>query len=149
MMQVTCRDLRVHAGDTALLDGVSVAFEAPALVGILGPNGAGKSTLLRCLAGYRRPDRGEVLWNGRPLAEWAAAERGSACGYCPQQFEPAWDYSVAEIVGLGRDRNPIGAPAVDETLRAHGVSSAPIPPASSRARNRRTCRSCKRTSSSW
>lgn len=123
MMQVTCRDLRVHAGDTALLDGVSVAFEAPALVGILGPNGAGKSTLLRCLAGYRRPNRGEVLWNGRSIAAWAATERGSVCGYCPQQFEPAWDYSVAEIVGLGRDRNPLGAPAVDETLRAHGVEA--------------------------
>lgn len=123
MMQVVCRDLRVQAGGAALLDGVSVAFEAPALVGILGPNGAGKSTLLRTLAGYRRPDRGEVLWNGRFLAAWSATERGSACGYCPQQFEPAWDYSVAEIVGLGRDRNPLGAPIVDETLRVHGVES--------------------------
>lgn len=123
MMHVTCRDLRVQAGNTALLDGVSVAFEAPALVGILGPNGAGKSTLLRCLAGYRRPDRGEVSWSGRPLTAWTATERGSACGYCPQQFEPAWDYSVTEIVGLGRDRNPVGAPAVDETLWAHGVEA--------------------------
>lgn len=122
MTRIECRELGVRAGETTLLHGVSLSFEAPALVGILGPNGAGKSTLLRCLAGYRRPDRGAVLWNGRPLASWAATERGSACGYCPQQFQPAWDYSVAEIVALGRDRNPIGAPTIDETLRAHGVA---------------------------
>lgn len=121
MMRLECRELGARAGGTVLLDGVNLTFEAPALVGILGPNGAGKSTLLRCLAGYRRPDRGEVLWGGRPLASWTAAERGSVCGYCPQQFAPAWDYSVAEIVALGRDRNSVGAPAVDETLREHGV----------------------------
>ena len=123
MMRVECRDLSARAGETALLDGVSLAFEAPALIGILGPNGAGKSTLLRLLAGYRRPDRGDVLWDGRPLSSWTAMERGAACGYCPQQFEPAWDYSVAEIVALGRDRNPVGAPGVDETLRAYGVEA--------------------------
>ncbi len=121
MTRVECRGLRVLAGETALLDGVSLAFEAPALIGILGPNGAGKSTLLRCLAGYREPDHGEVLWNAQPLSSWTAIERGSACGYCPQQIAPAWDYSVAEIVALGRDRNPAGARTVAETLREYGV----------------------------
>ncbi|KRE08008.1 hypothetical protein ASE63_22000 [Bosea sp. Root381] len=111
----------MKAGETALLEGLSLSFDAPALVGILGPNGAGKSTLLRCLAGYRRPSRGEVLWNGRPLAAWQAGERGAICGYCPQQFEPAWDYSVAEIVALGRDRNLTDARTLDEILRSNGV----------------------------
>ena len=32
---------------------------------------------------------------------------------------------------------------------AHGVSSASMPPASSRASSRQTCRSCRRRSSSW
>ncbi len=121
MTRVECRDLIARAGETALLDGISLTFEAPALVGILGPNGAGKSTLLRLLAGYQRPDRGEVSWNGKALASWTAAERGAACGYCPQQFEPAWNYSVAEIVALGRDRKPGQAPPLDGILRENGI----------------------------
>ncbi|MBA4220505.1 MAG: ABC transporter ATP-binding protein [Methylobacterium sp.] len=123
MTRIECRDLGARAGGAILLDDVSLVFEAPALIGILGPNGAGKSTLLRCLAGYRRPDRGEVRWAGRPLSSWTAAERGAACGYCPQQFEPAWDYSVAEIVALGHDRSPAGTPIVDRTLQEYGVEA--------------------------
>lgn len=121
MMRVECHNLHARAGETTLLDGVNLSFESPALIGILGPNGAGKSTLLRSLAGYRRPDDGEVLWNGRPLDAWQAGDRGAICGYCPQQFNPAWDYSVTEILALGRDRNPSAAPAIDEILRTNGV----------------------------
>ena len=123
MMRVACQGLGVSAGDTVLLDDVSLSFTAPALVGILGPNGAGKSTLLRLLAGYRQPDRGVVSWDGRPHSNWTAAERGAACGYCPQQFEPAWNYSVAEIVGLGRDRNPGKAAPVGAILQENGLAA--------------------------
>jgi putative phosphonate transport system ATP-binding protein len=35
------------------------------VLGIVGESGSGKSTLLRCLAGIDRPDRGEVLFEGR------------------------------------------------------------------------------------
>jgi iron complex transport system ATP-binding protein len=123
MMRVACQGLGVSAGDTVLLDDVSLSFTAPALVGILGPNGAGKSTLLRLLAGYRKPDRGAVSWDGRPLPDWTAQQRGESCGYCPQQFEPAWNYSVAEIVRLGRDRNPGRAAPVDAILEEHGIAA--------------------------
>ncbi|MDP3410387.1 ABC transporter ATP-binding protein [Bosea sp. (in: a-proteobacteria)] len=122
MMRVACQGLGVSAGDTVLLDNVSLSFTAPALVGILGPNGAGKSTLLRLLAGYRKPDRGAVSWNGRPLSNWTATERGAACGYCPQQFEPAWNYAVAEIVRLGRDRRPGKAAPVEAILASNGLA---------------------------
>jgi branched-chain amino acid transport system permease protein len=36
--------------------------------GIIGPNGAGKTTLFNLLNGFIRPDAGEVLFQGRPLA---------------------------------------------------------------------------------
>lgn len=122
MMRVACQGLGVSAGDTVLLDDVSLSFTAPSLVGILGPNGAGKSTLLRLLAGYRQPDCGAVSWNGRPVSAWTASERSAACGYCPQQFEPAWNYSVAEIVRLGRDRSPDMAEPVDAILASNGLA---------------------------
>lgn len=122
-MLVECRALGATAGKAALLDGVELTFAAPALVGILGPNGAGKSTLLRLLAGYRRPDRGAVLWNGRALADWSAPERGATCGYLPQQFEPAWNYAVEEVVALGRDRRPGLRVPIGTILRQNDLDS--------------------------
>jgi NitT/TauT family transport system ATP-binding protein len=73
----------VPRGGSLSLDGVSVFFRragedvtavrdislriAPGeFVALLGPSGCGKSTLLNVLAGFRRPDEGVALLNGKP-----------------------------------------------------------------------------------
>jgi ABC-type cobalamin/Fe3+-siderophores transport system ATPase subunit len=121
MTGIECRSIRVEAGGKRLLDEVSLSFTSGTLTGLVGPNGAGKSTLLRVLAGYRRPDAGEVLWQGRDLASWSAAERGATGGYLPQQLEPAWNYSVEEIVALGAGRSSSPRPLAD-LLAEHGLT---------------------------
>ncbi|MRD72018.1 energy-dependent translational throttle protein EttA [Rhodocyclus tenuis] len=47
-------------GDRLLIDNLSFAVPAGAIVGIIGPNGAGKSTLFRMLTGQEQPDAGTV-----------------------------------------------------------------------------------------
>jgi sulfate-transporting ATPase len=47
-------------GDRLLIDDLSFAVPAGAIVGIIGPNGAGKSTLFRLISGKEKPDTGEV-----------------------------------------------------------------------------------------
>ena len=37
-------------------------------VGIIGPNGCGKTTLLHLMVGLLTPDKGEVLFHGKPIA---------------------------------------------------------------------------------
>jgi ABC-type cobalamin/Fe3+-siderophores transport system ATPase subunit len=121
MTGIECRSISAEAGGRRLLDDVSLTFAHGTLTGLVGPNGAGKSTLLRMLAGYRRPDAGQVLWQGRDLSSWSAAQRGAAGGYLPQQLEPAWNYSVAEIVALGASRAPASLP-VAGLLAEHGLA---------------------------
>jgi len=48
-------------GDRLLIDNLSFAIPAGAIVGIIGPNGAGKSTLFRMITGAETPDSGEVV----------------------------------------------------------------------------------------
>ncbi|CAD5273357.1 ABC transporter ATP-binding protein [Bosea sp. 62] len=121
MTGIECRSICAEAGGKRLLDGVSLSFSLGTLTGLVGPNGAGKSTLLRVLAGYRRPDAGQVLWQGRDLAEWPAAERGATAGYLPQQLEPAWNYSVEEIIALGASRAAASRPIAD-LITEHGLN---------------------------
>jgi iron(III) transport system ATP-binding protein len=42
---------------------------------LLGPSGCGKTTLLRLIAGFYKPDGGELLFNGRSVAHIPPAER--------------------------------------------------------------------------
>ncbi|MFM9109885.1 MAG: ABC transporter ATP-binding protein [Prochlorococcaceae cyanobacterium] len=60
------------------LQGISLALRPGELVGLLGPSGCGKTTLLRLIAGFERPERGEIALAGRPVAapgRWLPPER--------------------------------------------------------------------------
>jgi len=50
-----------------VVDGVSVQVNTGFVVGLLGPNGAGKTTSFYTIAGFIRPDGGQVLLNGEDI----------------------------------------------------------------------------------
>jgi iron complex transport system ATP-binding protein len=81
-----------------------VSLEVPrgAIVGILGPNGSGKSTLLKLLAGLLRPTYGRVTLDGVDLATQSRAAVARRLAMVPQETHPAFDYSVLEMVLMGR-----------------------------------------------
>lgn len=50
-------------GSRCILDDVSFGVDARSRILLVGPNGAGKSTLLKTLAGWEKPDAGDVYVN--------------------------------------------------------------------------------------
>jgi branched-chain amino acid transport system permease protein len=65
VMQV--RSLSKSFGGLKAVQDVGFEVRRGEVLGIIGPNGAGKTTLFNLLNGFIRPDRGEVLFEGRPL----------------------------------------------------------------------------------
>ena len=64
--------------DEWTLRGVALHLAPGELVGLLGPSGCGKTTLLRLIAGFERPNRGEVRLQERTVAgegRWLPPER--------------------------------------------------------------------------
>jgi len=84
------------------LDGVDLDLSSGALVALVGPNGSGKTTLLRVLLGSLPMDRGQVLLQGRPVAEWPRDAMAREVGVLPQREESAFPMTVRETVLLGR-----------------------------------------------
>ena len=56
-------------GPLAVLDDIRFSVGEGEFVAIIGPSGCGKSTLLGVLAGFEKPDRGEVSVDGEPVRE--------------------------------------------------------------------------------
>jgi ABC-2 type transport system ATP-binding protein len=75
------RDLTKRYGDVVALDGASFTVAEGRILGFLGPNGAGKTTTMRAIFGLVRPDRGEVLWKGKPVGP----EQRDRFGYMPEE----------------------------------------------------------------
>ncbi len=50
-----------------VFDNLSLKVQYAEFLGIAGPSGCGKSTLLRIMAGLLKPEKGVVLFRGKPL----------------------------------------------------------------------------------
>lgn len=61
-----------------ILENFSLTVSQKERVGLAAPSGYGKTTLCKLLSGYLKPDQGEILLDGKPLASYH--------GYCPVQM---------------------------------------------------------------
>jgi len=72
------------------------------LLGVLGPNGSGKTTLLKLLAGLLTPAGGRITLDGHDTARLNRATLARRLAVVPQETQLAFDYTVLEIVLMGR-----------------------------------------------
>ena len=61
-----------------ILKDFSLKADSSERVGLAAPSGFGKTTLCKILSGYEKPDRGQVLLDGKPLEQYGS--------YCPVQL---------------------------------------------------------------
>ncbi|WP_410492144.1 ABC transporter ATP-binding protein [Bosea sp. 685] len=61
---VEFRNVTKRFGAVTAVDGLSLALYPREFFALLGPSGCGKTTLMRMLAGFERPDSGEILLDG-------------------------------------------------------------------------------------
>lgn len=58
---------QTEKGVTPVFQNISFTMDTGSLTALCGPSGIGKTTLLKCVAGFLKPDAGEVLYKGRPV----------------------------------------------------------------------------------
>jgi ABC-type polar amino acid transport system ATPase subunit len=98
---VELRGIHKAFGDNVVLAGVDLAVARGEVIVIAGPSGSGKSTMLRCVNGLEIPDRGEILFDGRPVkpGKGLSAIRAEI-GFVFQQFHLFPHMSVLDNIAL-------------------------------------------------
>lgn len=124
------KNLSVHCAGMDILENLSFRVQAGQWMMIVGPNGAGKSTALNAITqgiGYT----GQVLFEGADVKKMKAAQRARSIGVLAQNHFVSYDFTVEEVVQLGRyayrssplaAQDPQEQSAVEEALALTGMA---------------------------
>ena len=85
-----------------ILDKLTFEVAEGTFLAIAGPNGAGKTTLLHLLCGSLGSRAGTIEISGKALRSYSVKELAQKIALVRQEFVPAFDFSVAELVSMAR-----------------------------------------------
>jgi iron complex transport system ATP-binding protein len=125
-MRLDIDGVTVEAAGARIVDGIRLTADSGTFVGLVGPNGSGKSTLLRTVYRALRPAAGAVRLDGDDVHAMEPRAAARVLAALPQESTAEFDFTVAEVVAMGRlphrDRTAAGDRAVcSEAMELTGV----------------------------
>ena len=118
LLEVKDLSFGYQKGQQTLRD-VSFSIGKGEMVSIVGRNGAGKSTLSKLICGFETPDAGEILLNGKPLAEENIRRRAQHIGYVMQNPNQMISKTmIYDEVALGLQRSGLTEEQIREKVEA-------------------------------
>lgn len=64
---IDLKDITVSYGDNTVLDKLNLYINEKEFITLLGPSGCGKTTTLRAIAGFIKPDSGDIIFEGKRI----------------------------------------------------------------------------------
>src|SRR6266478_2507701 len=94
--------ISVSFGGLRALDDVSLEVGQGQFVTVVGPNGAGKTTLFKTISGTVEPSGGKIVFGGRDLLSYQAAERPHfGIAHVPEGRKVFGPMTVLENIEMG------------------------------------------------
>ena len=102
-MKIETKKLEFSINENKILKGIDINVENKEFVGIIGPNGSGKSTLLKCLYRNLRPSKGAIYLDDINIKNISTKDSAKKIGVVAQHNHNDFDFSVLDIVLMGRN----------------------------------------------
>ncbi|BHH85701.1 LPS export ABC transporter ATP-binding protein [Desulforhopalus sp. 52FAK] len=126
MSLLETRNIVKRYGPRTVVDGVSLQVQTGAVVGLLGPNGAGKTTTFYSIAGFIRPNKGNIILAGEVITNLPIHKRAlRGISYLAQEPSVFKKLTVEENVRiilepLGHSKREIDL-RIDELMADLGI----------------------------
>lgn len=117
-MELSFDEVTVAVNGRNLLESLSLRVGSGEVVGLVGPNGSGKSTALRCVYRALTPSGGAVRVDRLALTSLTPREGARAVAALTQDGTVDLDFTVEEVVALGRAPHLRGNQALSGRERA-------------------------------
>jgi putative spermidine/putrescine transport system ATP-binding protein len=98
-VKIALRNVSKQFGATSAVDALSLEVASGELVSLVGGSGCGKTTTLRMIAGFERPDAGEIWFGDRIVNAVPPRKRG--VGIVFQSYALFPTLTVAENIAFG------------------------------------------------
>ncbi len=85
-----------------VLKDINLGINKGRFYGLIGPNGSGKTTLLDLLTATARQESGTISFQNKPISMYERKELARRLALVPQDFTLNFDYSVYDVVLMGR-----------------------------------------------
>ncbi|GAA1533553.1 ABC transporter ATP-binding protein [Actinomadura kijaniata] len=116
-MDLVLDGLSVVTDGEHLLRDLSLKVGSGQVVGLVGPNGSGKSTALRCVYRALRPSSGTVRVGADDLSRLPVRRSAQLVAAMTQEGAVDLDFTVEEVVALGRTPHLRGNQALSSRER--------------------------------
>ncbi|MGJ9385653.1 adenosylcobinamide amidohydrolase [Salipaludibacillus sp. CF4.18] len=91
-----------YSADDPIVKGLNFDIQQGEFFGLLGPNGSGKTTLFKLITGTLPLTSGEILLDNTSLFSLSKLEKARKIAVLTQESHVSFDFTVEEIVSLGR-----------------------------------------------
>lgn len=110
-MSIAVDKVTFAAGNTLIVNGISLTVEKGKVLGLLGPNGSGKSSLLRLICRLRKVKSGIIRLGGDDIASISRGDIARRIALVEQQATTDMQVTVIDVVRLGRTphRGPLSS----------------------------------------
>ena len=105
-MNLKIKNVSLTIEGRLIVNDVSITVKPGEVVGLMGPNGAGKTTTFNLAVGNLKPDKGDVLMNGKSITNLPLPSRARlGLGYLTQEASIFRNLTVKENIDIALQKS--------------------------------------------
>ena len=117
---ILVKDLSLKINKDDILTDINLHIKKSSITGLVGRNGCGKTMLMKCITGFVKPTKGEVVFDGKKIGVDVDFPENTGIIIETPSFVPYYS-GLKNLTELAMLKKKIGKKEVEEVLKKVGL----------------------------